>query len=445
MKYQKLLFLLFISYTFEIRRNLFIRRLQADSDLPNTEPETEELETTVPYVPPEHEEETTVPIVNPEPSGRETTPGEIPTPSHNQTETETPGTPTTDPHSFPGIIEPVTSIPSVISSPTYDIANTKSPKLLWAGLGNFNVPPPRAPTPNSPLNPRRAVFEAYFIRIDGDSTIMPVRIYIVVTITYRRLRALQQATEDKDETAVCDRTSFDEDPNVRYNCSFQVEEEGDIGNVAMDPSTPPVFEGLTGAAAPQITISSLVNETMTEKGIQTATSNDLLKTQYLLNNTVLEENGLRFKLKGEMSSYTTEKKIILSFDEKGNGKIKNATCDVNYLQAKVYELDCLAERGINSHLNGVTGITTGSEEKVIIYMKEGTDEILNVGSNYMGLYNRSSSSGLSGGAIAGIVIACVIVLLAIAIGVMFCRKSSVPAPFQESTLGVNVNTSNMTD
>ena len=439
MQYQKLLLFLLISYTFEFRSNQFIRRLQSNSDLPDTE--TEEIETTVPYVPPVHEDETTVPVVNPEDT---TTPGgSPPAPSFNQTETQTPITHEViddTPVAFPG--ETLTTIPTVISSQTY-APDTKPPKLLWAGLGNFNVPPPRAPSPNSPQSPRTAAFDAYFIRIDGDSTVMPLRIFIVVTITYRRPRVLQEDTEDKDETAVCDRTSYDEDINVRYSCSFQVEEESEIGNVAMDPTTPPVFEGLTGGAAPEVTVSALVNETMTERGLQTAIGNDLLKTQYLLNNTVLEENGLRFKLTGEMSSYTTEKQILLSFDEKGNGKIKNATCNVNYLQGKVYELDCLAEKGINSHLNGVTGVTTANQEKVIIYMKDGTDEVLNAGSNYMGLYNRGSSSGLSGGAIAGIVIACVIALLAIAIGAMLCRKASVPAPFQESTLGVN--TSNMTD
>ena len=68
-------------------------------------------------------------------------------------------------------------------------------------------------------------------------------------------------------------------------------------------------------------------------------------------------------------------------------------------------------------------------------MKEGTDEVLNAGSNYMGLYNRDSNGGLSGGAIAGIVIGCVIALLAIAFGAKFCTKMNEPAPFQESALG----------
>ena len=138
-----------------------------------------------------------------------------------------------------------------------------------------------------------------------------------------------------------------------------------------------------------------------------------------------------------------DNQLILSFDKKGNGKIKNATCDANYLQDNIYELDCLAEKSINAHINDVNGIATHSGEKVVIYMKSGSDEILNAGSNYMWLYNRGSSSGLSGGAIAGIVIVCVVALLAIAIGAMLFRKTNAPASFQESTLGVN--TSNITD
>ena len=126
---------------------------------------------------------------------------------------------------------------------------------------------------------------------------------------------------------------------------------------------------MSNVAAPVITVSSLANETLSEKGIQTATGNELLKTQYLMNNTVLEENGLRFKLTGEMDIYLPDRQIILSFDGKGDGKIKNATCDVNYLQGSIFELDCLSEKGINSHLNGVSGKTASTQEKVIIYMK----------------------------------------------------------------------------
>ena len=453
MQYQKLLFLILISFTFELRRHEFIRKLQVDSDLPNTEPETVEAETTVPFIVPAHQEDTTIPVdgPGPQPSGGATTPGGgIVSPDHNQTETEVPETTTgaiaTNPYAFPGHENEVaTTIPTVISSQTYS-ENTAAPVLILVGVGNFKQ-----------QTKAQTSFDLYYLKIDVDESgkkiVMPLIMRVTIKVTYLvprgkgKIRGLEEEEEyelvEKEEEAVCRRISYDEDTNLRYDCSFNTDENYELSKVTMDPATPPSFEGMTGNAAPKVTVSSLANQTMTENGIQTATSNELLKTQYLLNDAVLEENGLRFKLTGEMNAYIPDKQIVLSFDEKGNGKLKNATCDLNYLQGRIYELDCLAEKGINAHLEGVAGITTGTQEKVIIHMKEGTDEVLNAGSNYMGLYNRGSSSGLSGGAIAGIVIACVIALLAIAIGAMLCRKTNVPAPFQESTLGVN--TSNMTD
>ena len=114
------------------------------------------------------------------------------------------------------------------------------------------------------------------------------------------------------------------------------------------------------------------------------------------------------------------------------------------MEGDIYELACTANTNIKADLNGVSGITSNTDEEIIIIMKPGSDTILNANSgyNYMSLYNRKSSSGLSGGAIAGIVIACIVALLAIAIGGMLCRRNKVPAPFQESTLGINVSNNN---
>lgn len=45
-----------------------------------------------------------------------------------------------------------------------------------------------------------------------------------------------------------------------------------------------------------------------------------------MNNTILEENGLKFRLMGEMDKKLPDnQKVVLMFDEKGNWNIKNAT------------------------------------------------------------------------------------------------------------------------
>ena len=390
MKYENLLFLIFISFSFGFKNQEFFRKL---NEVDDTEKLSEESDTSEPTPNvPSHQPDTAIPESN---NGT------------NGTETDNP-------------------IPSVISAQTYP-SNVGKSLLVLVGIGNYVIPPVRTPG-------RKVGFVVYYKMIIG-TYILPIRMTVVVKITYysRLLRYL----EEKDEVAECERYTYDLDPDIKYNCTFPVKEDVEIGKVTSDGDFK--FEGMDESIAPVVTMSSLVNETLRQNGIQTALGDDLLKRQYLLNNTILEENDLKFRLMGEMDGKLPDNtKIVLMFDEKGDGEIKNATCYVLNLEGNYCELDCLAENSINAHLNGVNGITN-SNEKILIYMKPGQDEILNTGSNYMGLYNRGSSSGLSGAAIAGIVIACIVALICITIGVMICRKANISSTFQESQVGVNTN------
>ena len=66
MKYHQLLILMFISFTFEFRCKGLMRELQSESDIPSTEPETIEVQTTLTFIVPTHTPDTTVPVM-PEP------------------------------------------------------------------------------------------------------------------------------------------------------------------------------------------------------------------------------------------------------------------------------------------------------------------------------------------------------------------------------------------
>ena len=69
--------------------------------------------------------------------------------------------------------------------------------------------------------------------------------YVYIKVSYRWLRALQEGegdTEEREERAVCDRITFDEDPNIRYNCSFDVDENAELEKVTMDPAAPPTLK-----------------------------------------------------------------------------------------------------------------------------------------------------------------------------------------------------------
>ena len=106
------------------------------------------------------------------------------------------------------------------------------------------------------------------------------------------------------------------------------------------------------------------------------------------------------------------------------------------------ELDCdtssypLKTTVQNLHLS--TG-TTSDNTLVTVYMKDynrNSTDIITTGSSSRYTYNKSSS-GLSGGAIAGIVIACIAVLLAASIAAIMLRK---PAPPIDNTTVVGLKT-----
>ena len=429
MKYQNLLFLLFISFSFEFKNQEFFRKLE-EGDTEKYTDGSDTSETTPTNKPDSTAPETTepapsVPNHDPDSTAPETT--EVTTNVPDSTIPPNNGTNGTETETTIPSTETGTTIPSVISNQTY-LPNVEKSVLVLVGVGKYTIPPIHTPG-------RKVAFVVYYKMIIG-TYILPIHMTVTVRITYylRFLRYL----EEKDEVAECERYTYDLDPNIKYNCTFPVKEDAEIGKVTSDGDFK--FEGMDESIAPVVTMSSLVNSTLRQNGIQTADGEELLKTQYLLNNTIVEENGLKFKLEGEMDTdkFPDNEKVVLMFDERGNGNIKNATCNINKIKGKVYELDCLAEKSINAHLNGVNGITT-SQEKILIYMMPGSDEVLNTGSNYMGLYNRGSSSGLSGGAIAGIVIACIIALMCITIGVMICKKANIPSSFQETQYGVNSN------
>ena len=313
------------------------------------------------------------------------------------------------------------------------------PLLILVGFGNFGISPP------SPALPRRiGLFTVFFKRILGDQ-VLTTLIIIPMTITYNsRFRFLEENTAQITENvnATCNRTTPDQEDNIQFNCTFPIRNESDLNN-AETHNDKIIYCGMEGAAKPNITISTRANST--SKNLQTETGNDLAHGIYLYNETVvLNKKDLNFLLNGYFESFRFNgNKVILSFDESGNGEnIVNATCDVEYLggEKNKANLNCTADKSIyRGKLTGVTGVSPDTGSQVLVYSVN-KDQTLTLGNN--NLYYSKSSSGLSGGAIAAIVIAAIVALIAIAIVAILCTKSKAKAPFQESTLGINGFNSN---
>lgn len=295
-----------------------------------------------------------------------------------------------------------------------------------------NYPPPLIILTGYGLFQRRitiVVFVVYFKRISGYNVLSRRLTFHVNIFYFRSLRLLQE-----EVLAECTRFTGDEDDNLQYNCTIPCDPNKNFSAVVSQNDFQ--FENQTNVTHQ---ISSFANVTSKDISKQIAPFGNVV----VLNNTFLEENGLKFTLTGNITDYldSNEKEVVLSFDEDGKGNIKNVTCAIYSLRGNIYELDCMVEDGISATLNGVMGIISPNDKRLLIYMAEGEDTIINTGINHQSLYKRGNSSGgLSGGAIAAIVIATVVALIALAVIAMICRKpGGVAAPFQESTLGINTN------
>ena len=177
----------------------------------------------------------------------------------------------------------------------------------------------------------------------------------------------------------------------------------------------------------------------TKDDISTQTSSTLSTGVILLDSGVLSYNETSFTVTGTITpSYNGE--VILSLDENGEGNLKNVTCTVTTYENGTGILQYTPQNSVKSHLNGVSGDPTSSNRTFLISMDKSEDDLVTISSTVKNTYrSKTNDGGLSGGAIAGIVIACVAALVAIGIVAFLCR-SPVKPPLdrqrEESNLGM---------
>lgn len=122
------------------------------------------------------------------------------------------------------------------------------------------------------------------------------------------------------------------------------------------------------------------------------------------------------------------------------------TYDCTLTEGSSAQLNCdLSKKSLTTTTN-LLDTSTGyqkenPENALIVGMDSPDDEQITVGSSDSRYNYNKSSSGLSGGAIAGIVIACVVAIIAAAIAVIMLRKPA--APIDASATVANLKTDNL--
>jgi hypothetical protein len=260
-----------------------------------------------------------------------------------------------------------------------------------------------------------------------------------VNVNYwRRLRFLEQ------KEANCTK-NLEEGDDTHYSCTIlDIDPNKTISSISSNNDYE--FNNGTHVINNEFDLikSSFANST--SKFIDKQITDDLSNVNSFNNATLISQNSTTFVISGVSEKPINDKVIIISIDENNDGRLTNITCDINPLEDLKYEFICKPKQIIKTNLQGSMG-KTPSGQNIVINFSEDKDGKIN---DYINIDNpekedtfiinknyRKSSSGISGGAIAGIVIACAAGLIAIVIICVACRKPSKP-PIQESVMEIYI-------
>ena len=348
------------------------------------------------------------------PSGNITsTPTESPTEAQTETPTETPTqTPTQTPSLRPTPNSSTNSVKVVLFSGYHTTTNT-----------NTNT--------NNYIRPLTIVFNLY-IAYTGFTPAL--RISFTLRLIFSVFRGLQESNENStttNTTSDCLLESQDEETGMcRYNCEAETDKEPANVESLNDYK----FDNQSLELGSNFTISDTALDT--SKNLITANST-ISKIKSLQNGVVFNNDTTTFSIRGQLKGIKEVNSIPFSFVDKSKGendtKRVDVQCNVIKDDEEDFQIKCTPEADLETYINGTIG-ELDDETGVYLNMTEHQNYV-NVHKSSNVIY-RKNSSGLSGGAIAGIVIACAVILILISLIIMCIRKPKGPENNNSSVVGL---------
>ena len=275
---------------------------------------------------------------------------------------------------------------------------------------------------------------------------IPNKIWVPLIVHANRLRSLTDSGAEAECTPI-NGTETEKDSqggvSQKFNCEANVPPNTDVSGVEIDTSKSIDYDDGTGRKPFTDDISFSKDAADQASNIQEFTED--INSLLMLQEGELEGTGDKdgkFNINGNLIKID-DTNINLNLTKSSGDKVtvpcsisfgdKSGSDDNNYKTT----LGCsVSEELEKAEIHMRSGITD-KKTKIVMNMKNGDSATIteSPGSNTVNYHK--SSSGLSGGAIAGIVIACVVVLIAAAVAAIMLRKPSTPPT--DNTTVTNLN------
>lgn len=253
------------------------------------------------------------------------------------------------------------------------------------------------------------------------------KISFTLRIISTNLRNLQE--NQTYSIATCFYKSIDHSTNITlYDCESETENIPNIVESLNDFK----FQFENGT-----TINYLSNKNEIEFSIQAAeASKNILIEKLKITSAVFLSEGKVFnndttlffikgRLEGDNSELVSlEDKITFTFYDTSQNVIRavNVECDILNKIIDDFQIRCQPNQNLTAHIYEANG--TVDDIGIYLIMDENYDYVNIIKyENNVDLIKKSSSSGLPGGAIAGIIIACILFILIITVLVLYLKNS----------------------
>ena len=270
---------------------------------------------------------------------------------------------------------------------------------------------------------------------------------LAIKYNTRRLRSLQsdQITGESTPTTCQIKNDFrnrigknGDGENIDYDCTAQTSvDTSKIQNVVLDPTMPMVvgksaisFNDVEFTEDSKDGTQNLLDISSVPSGILDETTASMFDNKLIIKGILKPSDTLNQNQNFDLELY-----------DLSNNEMKTVSCKVNEIKTNsgscTIECDTV-KTPLSTNLGNLTLAKSSNPEK--LYLKINTDKskdqnqlITSESINNSNVLSNKSSSGLSGGAIAGIVIACVAVLAAASFIAICLRR---PKPVVDTTITV---------